>query len=242
MFPLRIENSAGNIYFPELSGRMLPPPPPGYRWVRVLHDDEKQDKFRNGLPETVDLVDSHDVVLTEAWQRYLFDSMWRKVPSWTRNQVVQAWASYTADGRCYTDHSAVQNGRADYIQGVNLDAGGIGWKTLTTGGNIHLVKDGPVSQGGEKSYPVVTWDGNKPLGKLLNISNDYVTILADFINGVATTRTKIVLPDGRHRVDPFPQLGGADVPALFISKRPNFIRARHIIFIDEWESPYVPPR
>lgn len=213
----------------------LPPPPAGWTYARALHDDEAHDKDRLGLPETVSMVESHWVTLNEAWQNYLFGLMQSHVPTWPRDDVVRAWASYTKDELCYTDGHAVQNGAADFIQGENLESGGIGWRTLTTGGNILLVKQQAEWKGGDLCHEVWTLNGrmNPPNPNEVNYRK------TPWLIGASTTRAIVTLPDGRHRVNPFPQLGGADVPALVISNRTNYIRARHIVLVTVWETPYV---
>lgn len=210
----------------------VPVPPAGWVFARVLHDDETHEKNRLGLPETFDMFDSHFVPLNEAWQLFLFNLMWRKVPSWVRSQVVTAWASLTKDGLAFTDHNAVQNGRADYIQKLNLSAGPIAWKTLVTGGNTICIKSETVSKGGEACHQILTLNGTLPPPSI----DSNLTGLV----GVATTRSAETLADGRHLVNPFPQLSNADVPALIISNRTNYIRSRHITTVGPFFHPYVP--
>ena len=231
----------------------LPAAPSGYFWGRVLHDDEKNEKFREGLPETVKLYDDHAVELTAVWQNYLFEMLRAKRPNWTHQQLVNAWADLTENGKAFTDYSAVQNGRADYIQNINTDAEGIGWHTIVCGGNTVLLSNQIFTKGGEQCHHIVTMDGTNNPGRIViwNGAGFVGQVGTLGVEIVATTRSReTTILDGRtvHIVNPFPQLieNGTykDVPVLLISNRPNFIRTYQVVALTDSirPSPYVPAR
>lgn len=201
--------------------------------AQILHDDQTKWKNRLNLPETYPLFESYFVTLNRAWQEFWFEQLKIMRPNWTRAMLVKAWASLTKNGRCWTDRHAVQNGYADFIQGINTNKQGIGYKTIDTGGNIVSVISGLKNMGGAGYYMVETLDGTKPPPDPQKINH---FTRPDLIP-LGTIRTKIILPDGRHRVDEFSQLGGVDVPSLLISNRPNYIRADWIRFIGQNERP-----
>lgn len=237
--PTEISLPDGSVYKPETL-------PAGCWYGVVLHDDEKNEKKRDGLPETVPLFDFHGVELNQAWQEFLFKLLRMQVPEWPLDAVIRAWADLTEDGKCYTDHAAVQNGRADYIQHLNEGNQGIGWATLTTGGDVVMVTGPAVYKGGEFCYPVATLDGTK----LPPDTRECNRLMTPHLIHAATTRSAAEASDGTHYVNPFPQLTDRttgivrEVPVLFISNRPNWIRARHIRRLTGTlrPSPYVPGR
>lgn len=213
--------------------------------VQGLHDDQTHWKSREGLPETYPFFLSVFIPLNKAWQFFWFEQF--KICSPQRagentNQWIarlkKSYANTIKNGVCFTDYHAVQQGYADYINGVNPDAGGICHKTIWTGGNIMSVTGGITSKGGESHYPIAYLNARNfpPDPAKVNMFTR-----PDLIHK-ATVRTKIVLPDGRHRVDPFPQNGGDPVPYMVISKDPQFVNAKFVRFVgkDEVTSPYVP--
>jgi hypothetical protein len=81
--------------------------------------------------------DDITIPLNRDWQMYWY-SLLNKA---TYNQIPDAklkerWAEITEHGRALTDNTAVQQGYADYILGLNVGAKPIRQKMLTMGGNI----------------------------------------------------------------------------------------------------------
>jgi hypothetical protein len=203
-------------------------------YVQLGHDDTTGWKDRNGVPETYPMFESHFVTLNADWQRFWFANLQLSQPTWTLSRLKNAWSGLIADKVCFTDRNAPENGRADFINDPNSEKSGIGHRTITTGGNVFKVK-GTAVKAGLLYYEVETLDGTKPPPNIEDVN----ILDTPWLIHKATTRTNITLPDGRRRVDPFPQLGGADVPSLLISNTPNFIRADWCERVLLPVSPYV---
>jgi hypothetical protein len=201
-------------------------------FVQLLHDDQTRWKFRNGLPETYPLYHSHFVTLNKEWQEFWFRQFIR--PGWTEKQLKNAWQGLIKDKVCFTDNHAPQNGYIDFITNPDADGSGIGHKTITTGGNVFKVK-GTARFAGLDYYEVETLDGTLPPPDVTMASHPWLI-------HKAVTRTNITEPDGLRRCDPFPQLGGMDVPSLLISNGPNYIRAEWTRPVGGVSSPYHPVR
>lgn len=208
--------------------------------AQILHDDQTKYKMRNGLPETYPLFYSLWISLNRQWQDFWFEQMRIIQPGWTLAQLKKAYGGLVKDKVCFTDLHAPQNGYADYINGVNVNAGGLGHRTITTGGNLQHILGGPYSKGGIRHWQVECMDTTKPPPDPQKVNR---FTRPDLIQA-ATTRTKITLPNGLRKVDPFPQLGGLDVPSLMISNvyvnkvfQHNFIRESWIKFIPSGSTP-----
>ena len=224
-----------------------PAPAPDYSMYRqVKHDFEvagiEGEKQRIRLPETVKTLDDHFVSLNENWQWYWFRLLihsytgyrhWdeKRLTSGELDYVKRAWRSLMDIERALTNgHGAGKN--ADYINRENLDQPDMAYETLTMGGNVIHVLNDPVNKNGVLYYPIETINGL--------ISPPDIAVV-----------NRITRPDLIHvctnvsadpmRVNPFPQLGGKDVPFPFLSKRSNFIRAVRLKTIESYPPrPYYP--
>ena len=92
------------------------------------------------LPETAILENKNGQfhLLSKAWQLWWFELMHLACDhAFDERTMLSKWASLTADARAFTDNNAVQNGYADFVQGINLTAKRpIALKSLSTGGNL----------------------------------------------------------------------------------------------------------
>ena len=217
--------------------------PPGQD-VQCLHDDQTKYKMRNGLPETYPFFFSMWITMTREWQEWLFEQFRMMQPNWTEIMLKKAWAGWIKDKVCVTDGHAPQNGYCDFINEVNMGKPGFGHRTLSTGGNHYHLLGGPFSKGGVRHWQVEAIDTTKPPPDIKKVNR---FTRPDLI-GSATVRTKITLPNGLRRVDPAPQLGGADLPLPVFSNvyvdgvfQHQFMREEWLKFIPHGSkpSPYV---
>jgi len=144
-------------------------------------DEEKNRANRNrsypehkGKPETVaTYFKDENVYLTKEWQWFHFRQMIyacfghfdeRLLSSDELQAMKRAWASTMAGNRVITNHKGPDNGYADWIQGINLGAQGIGYMGLGMGGNVIELVDETVYRLNliGNCHKFKTLDGSKP--------------------------------------------------------------------------------
>lgn len=97
-----------------------------------------------GLPDQMALYPKVWIPLTFAKQKWLFDclclSAYGILPdnmtAQQKKTAIEEWAKFMDGGRCFTNKAGWNNGRADYIQGLNLGADPMEWEPLVLGGNV----------------------------------------------------------------------------------------------------------
>lgn len=96
-----------------------------------------------GLPDQMQLVLNQWIPLTEKRQVWFFNVLCLaaygktsdKLTRIERPKAISEWASLMDGGRCFTNRKGWNNGRADYIQRLNLNADPMEWEPLLLGGN-----------------------------------------------------------------------------------------------------------
>ena len=189
-------------------------------FVQTLHDYEAQywnflprsKGLGTGqtLPETVILDNPNGGFhkLSQEWQLWWFELMHLACDhSFDEHIMLSKWASLTADARAFTDNNAVQNGYADYVQGINLNAKRpIALKSLSTGGNLCKV----LVANGQK-LTIECLDVSKSPPPILD-----VWLVKPWLYQWASQESPAKLANGTYRVSAFPQLSpyGSPVPVV----------------------------
>lgn len=195
-----------------------------------------------GLPDTVKLVDSTRVPLTPALQGYWFGLLRQYAPAaWTDDQVKIAWKSLTHGGRAFTNGHGWNNGYADYINGVNLDASPMMYEPIITGGNVIALRSlTKVIIAGVLCYPVDVLDSNLSPTTYENTRWTIQWATISRREGYIAATGKWTREDKEIR---FPQLGDRDVPVPLLTRSGiNFIpvaRVRVLTSDDPIPNPYV---
>lgn len=155
---------------------------------------------RKAMPETIQMLSKEQFTpLNKQWQEFWFGLLVKMADGqMTDSQLIDAWASLTADKRAFTDRHAVQNGFCDYILGKNLGAKPIAIKALSCGGNI--VK---VLRKGSKRIDIATLDSRNDPPKVDDIWGNWSLI--HFATECVRFPEK-GYPDKSYVVSPFPQL------------------------------------
>ena len=255
----------GRIYVPKSASVSLPPG----KFARILQDDEAKDGLqRIGMPAVFPLHLARYCSLTESWQRYWFALLIHAYTGWTHydparltrtelEQLRGKWRSLTKSSEAFTNFKGTNEYR-DYITPNNLP-GLPGQEPLTCCGNVVKVLGEPVRLAGEWKTPIETLRGDvppPPIEKINYLTAPHLIFLATNVaadKSAGAGRWKpIVLPDGRYRVDPFPQLPNVPVPLRThgreaetyqrdgMSCAVNYIKTSRLEAVTVLASPYVP--
>lgn len=193
-------------------------PLPAGTMHQVLHDHEANDgKQRYGMPEVWPLYLARYCDLTEEWQRFWFKQLihsYTGFTHWDEKKLTKAeldwlkgkWAGITKSSEAFTNFKGTDQCH-DFIRGMNTSAELPGQEPLTCCGNIVKVMGGPVRMGGKTLIKIETLDGNKPPPAIEKINR----LTAPHVIFCATNVSRIIFPDGKRRIDPFPQLAPHDV-------------------------------
>lgn len=183
---------------------------------QILHDHEANDgKQRYGMPEVYPLHLSQYCELTEEWQWWWFRQLIHSYTGfvhWDEKRLSKAeldmlkgkWRSLTKDSEAFTNFKGTRT-CTDYISGVIRDENP-GQEPLACCGDIVKILGGPVRLGGKILMTIETLDGNRPPPPIEKINR----LTAPHIIQCATNVSRIIFPDGKRRVDPFPQLAPHD--------------------------------
>ena len=205
----------------------------GRGWYRFICDPKDSNR-----PATIKSLNDHVVPLNEEWQWFWFGHFMKNAGEiMTMEQIKQKWKALTDDDEAFTNGNGSST-HADYINGTNLSEPPMAEETLTTSGNIGLCIGEAIRAAGEMWLPFLALDGAKPPPPIRWASHRHLI-------HTATIWYTDTLLDGSHRIGPFPQLGGRDVPFPFISKGGvNYVAARNCVKIPgpPFPSPYNPPR
>lgn len=203
----------------------------------VLHDEqvlgmsrpEWNDKIgrtnnAEGLPETVRFEDSYsDQLLLRPMQEFWYGLLKRANPSMSESDMINAWRSLTVSGRAFTDGCSWSNGRADFIQDLNIGSKPMGFNTMVTGGAVVEILDNGDQHvlGGTTCYRVSTINANDISQNLdPNLFNHDTKPWLVFYATISRRDGTVIK---------FPQLNGADVPVpLFGNKEFGYIAADRI--------------
>lgn len=223
--------------------------PAGRKFGYLLHDYElyglsrpsrnRAPRSAQGLPETVKALDPVFMPLTRAWQKYWvdlfslsrFDRLYDGLDSAEKSMINQAFKSVTKGNRAFTNRRGWDNGFADYINGVNVDAPPMEQETINCGGNVVELLSDIVRIGGKDAYQVATLDGNQPPPDPREVNHETTPWLV--FKAVISRREGFDPRTGKWaREDlaiPFDQLQGHDVPIPFMGGgTSNYIEAERV--------------
>lgn len=212
----------------------------------VMHDEQVWGESRpehndapvwvEGLPETVRLEQSVSLGMTKAMQAFWFALLKRSAPNFSEAELLSGWRGLTKSGVAFTDGCSWSNGRADYIQGINLDAKQpMAINTIICGGaTVSILDNGAL-------YSI----DNTLCYKIAMLNVTTMSLDVNAINH--DTRPDLVFYATVSRRDKtvikFPQLGGDDVPVpLFSLNDYGYIQADRIQLLPVGSvipSPYV---
>lgn len=250
-----------SVLLEPLNLRYIPEPAPLPVYHRVLHDQEAKDgKWRVGYPEVWPLHLSRYCDLTEAWQRYWFALLihsYTRFTHWDETRLTKAemtmlkgkWASLTKSTEAFTNFQGT-NKYEDYIRNVNMGTGLPGQEPIICCGNVARALGEPVRLSGVLKTPIETLDGSKPPPPIERVNR----LTTPWLIFCATNASPGYLPDGRQRVDPFPQLAprdtlvplrthGADADRYArdgVNCAVNYITTSRLRAVVGVPSPYVP--
>lgn len=237
------------------------PLPAGRKFGYLLHDYELHGVSRptrnqaarhvSGLPETVKAVQPEFMPLTREWQWYwadlfslsLFNRLYNALNDTEKAEIRLAFRSVTRGDRAFTNRHGWDNGRADYVNRVNLGSGPMAQETINCGGNVVELLSDVIRVGGKDVYQVTTLDGNQPPPDPLVVNHKTTPWL---VFRATTSRRENFDPDtGRWLrediVIPFDQLRSRDVPIPFMGPGSfNYIEADRIRVLPE-SSPVPDP-
>jgi len=255
----------------QIQPETYPPLPAGRSFVRTLHDyetavwnfkprslfsptDGLKDKL--GYPEIVPLRTRAGVKLTQALQRLWFDQLllamfehnrYAELTAEQQDAAKRAWANLTSSARAFTNHAGTDanEGRADFIRGLNLDGELPRIFELSCGGNVfELASSNPESFLGKMWWKVRTLDP----AKTYNSSEWNRQTHPEYFH-VATNSTPFSR-NNRWVVDPFPQLAnvgypGRDVIVPVLSARGfNYVEVSRVVMMKNGDrfppKPYNP--
>lgn len=195
-----------------------------------------------GLPDTCKFLNAAWIPLTESLQWYWFGLMKKYAPAdWTNTQLKAAWKSLTHGARAFTNKHGWNDGYADYINNVNVDAPPMAYEPIVTGGNVvALASFDKVTIAGVVCYSVQMLDSDMPPSTYLD--NRWLVQRATI-----SRREGYNLLTGKWRREDreiwFPQLGGNDVPVPLLTKGgKNFIPVHRVSLLtsdDPIPTPYV---
>lgn len=205
----------------------------GRGWYQFMCDPKDSNR-----PATIKSLEDRVIPLNERWQWWWFSHLIASAGDiFSVEQLKQKWKALTDDDEAFTNGNGSST-KADYINGANLSVSPMAEQTLTTQGNIGLCIGDAIRANGEIWLPFLALDGTKPPPPIRWANHQHLI-------HTATIWYTDTLPDGTHRIGPFPQLGGRDVLFPFISKGGvNYVAARNCVKISgpPFPSPYVPPR
>lgn len=217
-----------------------------------------------GLPETEKMGDAIFEPMDEARQFFWFELLTHEAKGTLTLAILQQrWSDLTAgDKFACNKHGGIRNPRTekrywDYINDTHyLTDAPMAQENLTTCGNMVILS------GREKNSAGVTYKGVLCLdGTQLPTSVEIIAhpLYKYFIHRATTCRPekanvvnfprRAIAPYGTYVVNPFPHLGGLDVPVPFISSRgeqselmglscrENWIAERRLVTLDDDESP-----
>jgi hypothetical protein len=223
--------------------------PAGRKFGRIKHSYElygvsrptynNASKSTLGLPETYKVVFPLFMDMTEDWQWYWVDvfslskyGMLYKNLSATRQEYIRtAFKSCTAGFRAFTNGTGWNNGYANYVNGINLDADPMKQETINTGGNVVELLSEIIRIGGKNVYKIRALDGTLPPPNPILV-NSTTTPWLVFKATISKRHSYNADTDTWAREDiviPFGQMDGADVPIPFMAdKSENYIEAKVI--------------
>lgn len=237
-----------NYIYPPAGERFLLNPKYGV----VLHDFEIHGKSRPelnnsparilGLPETQKLLDNNSVPLTRELQEFWFNLMKLSYPKSEysgeltyEKYMKNAFKSLTHGGRAVTNFKGWNNGYANYVSGINVNAEPMGFEPIVMGGALVQIL-GKFYKYRRWWYKIRTIAANQPLPDI----NQYT---APYLVYNATISLRRVIVNHIRQVDPFPQLDGRDVPIPIFSRTgSNAIKAEVVRILEDGEAapyPYV---
>ncbi len=222
-----------NYVHPPAGARFDLTPQYGY----ILHDHEREGLSRpelnkakkHGLPETCPLV-AHNkkwTSLTFEIQWFMFWILKRCGPTLTDAEIKKYFSRYLHSSAMLTNHgngSDWKAGRANYVNGVRVDAEPMRMQPMTSGGNWHRLIGKPIRRRG-LNYNVMTIDPKWLIDQIRQIaeaddrrmSKDDKLIEAARVFAMTfnqdtnrpmffapTNSTQTVLGPGIRQVDPFP--------------------------------------
>jgi hypothetical protein len=223
--------------------------PAGRKFGYLLHDYDlfglsrpsrnKATRSAQGLPETIKVVNPAFMPLTRAWQKYwvdlfslsLYNKLYDGLDATQKNIINLAFKSVTKGNRAFTNRRGWDDGYADYINGVNINASPMEQETINCGGNVVELLSDIVRVGGKNVYQIVTLDGNQPPPNPLEVNHQTTAWLV--FKAIISRREGFDPRTGKWaREDlaiPFDQLQSHDVPIPFMGEGPfNYIEAERI--------------
>jgi hypothetical protein len=197
-------------------------------FMQVIHDQYATDGLlRIGMPSVLSMYLNKYTELNSAWQWFWFRQMihsFTNYAHWDENKLTPTelnllkaeWRSLTKHSEAFTNFKGTDIFH-DYIT-PNQISGTPGQEPLVCTGNIYKILGIRARLAGDWWIPVETLDGTKappPIEKINRLTRPDLIFCAT--NSPADKSDPknwkpIILPDGRFRVDPFPQLAPKDTP------------------------------
>ncbi len=115
-------------------------------FMRLKHDFElssmgyryRKSAGQTEVPQTVSMGKGNVTETSGPIQWFILQTLAIAFPGIAADDLKARWRELTRTSVCFTDNgNSWDAGRADYINGVNLDGKPMGWKQLSFGGNVH---------------------------------------------------------------------------------------------------------
>ena len=181
------------------------------------------------------------------WMKRLFDECMADVM--TDKEIVTCWKNTFRGMRAFTNKFGPDNGFADYIQGVNLDAEPMKLNpTICRGATIKVLR-APFMKGGVLISEFEVLDAFDPdtLTKTYKDNRDKIFAAINWSRCYIDFDKKIVDPNfPLGRAEPFPNPANRDVPIPLLGNHTNkaYIETKWLRFMDAGEAmpanPYWP--
>lgn len=184
--------------------------------INFLEYSQVPARFQ-GIPSVTQRIQTakeRPVLMTRPIQEWMFSLFMENAPAgYTRSQVVTCWRSTMEGWRAFTNKTGWDNGNADYIQGINDGAEAMRLQpTMSHGATLKVLR--PPFQMGNKTWRVAfeILDAFDPKTLTLNYKDNRHVISAaiNWYRGFINGKRDPLHPHGW--ADPFPKLGGNDVP------------------------------
>lgn len=185
--------------------------------VQNILQYENVAQWAGGMPDVFQLIqlpDQRPVTMTRGLQEWAFSLMEEAAPShFTRDDVITCWASTNRGMRAYYNKTGWDDGFADYIQGINLDAEPMRLQPAISRGATVKVLRAPFWKAGIWQAEIECADAFDP--KTLSLTwAGHIHLMFPAMNW-----SREPLPFGKS--EPFPKLDGNDVPIPFLGNHTN---------------------
>lgn len=113
-----------------------------------------------GLPDTCKLFNSQWVIMKPALQWFWFTCLKLSAPTWSDDDLFNAWRQLTRGDAAFTNLHGHNNGYADYIRDVNVGEKAMSFEPIVTGGAILEIIGDPVRLAGMQvdHWPIAVID------------------------------------------------------------------------------------